>query len=429
MEGERAMNDEHRFRDNQVDDVSIGDSPGFEEDTPFLSVLPTDESVENEIEDENAHDLISSFRPHGDLADSTRDEAFAYLQEIAKTPLLTRQEEIELFQQFDAARQGVAELLDQLPPFILDPVRSQSNPKRRGKPEVKDGMWWSPMNIAPILEQVQKEIKSYLWEHSPTACKGLTKLWTAVNDAAQKMHEVKLQIVEANLLLVASIAKQYQFYTTSLSFLDLMQEGSIGLMKAVEKFDFQRGYRFSTYATWWIMQAMKRGLENQGQTIRVPCYVRGAQRAIRRARAKLVSDFEREPDIKEVAEAVNMSESRVVELLYSTKDTISLSSPLSESSPDTTISGLLADESQVTPEEEVLSRSEKESLEEILGTLTLREALVIKLRFGLSDGTEYTLAEIGRKLDISRERVRQIQEDALGKLRHPTRVQYLKELL
>jgi RNA polymerase primary sigma factor len=177
------------------------------------------------------------------------------------------------------------------------------------------------------------------------------------------------------------------------------------------------------------MQAIKRALDQQSQTIRIPCYVGETRRSIKQAQTKLARDLEREPGIKEIAEVVEMAESRVIEILQSTKGTISLDSPLSESSPDATISDLLADDSQVTPEEELLSNSEKESLEKVLNTLAPRETLVIKLRYGLTDGTEYTLAEIGRQLGISRERVRQIEDEALRKLRHHTRVQYLKELL
>ena len=436
------MSKERKFTHSGTDDEQT-DELEFEDNDEFLSV-PTDRTNEVDDEDSIAEDttddsLISSFRRRSDVADGNRDEAFSYLQEIARTPLLTPEEEVELFQKFEEGKQKVTALLDQLPLCILERVRPKTGRRRGAKQKETNGIWWSPMHVATLLEQIQKEIKVYqkhvkadvtmTSDDQVEECERLDTLKDDLHDAVEIIQKAKRKIVEANLLLVASIAKQHNFNKSSLSFLDLMQEGSVGLMKAVEKFDLARGYRFSTYATWWIMQAIKRALDQQSQTIRIPCYVGETRRSIKQAQSKLARDLEREPGIKDVAEAVGMPESRVIEILQSTKGTISLDSPLSESSPDATISDLLADDSQVTPEEELLSNSEKESLETVLGTLAGRETLVIKLRYGLTDGTEYTLAEIGRRLGISRERVRQIEDEALRKLRHHTRVQYLQELL
>ena len=434
------MSKERKFThsNRQADELEFEDNDGF------LSV-PTDrtnevDDEENSITDDTTEDsLISSFRRRSDVADGNRDEAFSYLQEIARTPLLTPEKEVKLFQKFEEGKQKVTALLNQLPLCILEKVRPKTGRRRGAKQKETHGIWWSPMHVATLLEQIQKEIKVYQ-KHVETdvtmassnpveECERLATLEDDLHDAVEIIQKAKRKIVEANLLLVASIAKQHNFNKSSLSFLDLMQEGSVGLMKAVEKFDLARGYRFSTYATWWIMQAIKRALDQQSQTIRIPCYVGETRRSIKQAQSKLARDLEHEPGIKDIAEAVGMPESRVIEILQSTKGTISLDSPLSESSPDATISDLLADDSQVTPEEELLSNSEKESLETVLGTLAGRETLVIKLRYGLTDGTEYTLAEIGRRLGISRERVRQIEDEALRKLRHHTRVQYLQELL
>ncbi len=437
------MSKERKFTHSGTDNRQA-DELEFEDNDGFLSV-PTDrtnevDDEENSITDDTTEDsLISSFRRRSDVADGNRDEAFSYLQEIARTPLLTPEKEVKLFQKFEEGKQKVTALLNQLPLCILEKVRPKTGRRRGAKQKETHGIWWSPMHVATLLEQIQKEIKVYQ-KHVETdvtmassnpveECERLATLEDDLHDAVEIIQKAKRKIVEANLLLVASIAKQHNFNKSSLSFLDLMQEGSVGLMKAVEKFDLARGYRFSTYATWWIMQAIKRALDQQSQTIRIPCYVGETRRSIKQAQSKLARDLEHEPGIKDIAEAVGMPESRVIEILQSTKGTISLDSPLSESSPDATISDLLADDSQVTPEEELLSNSEKESLETVLGTLAGRETLVIKLRYGLTDGTEYTLAEIGRRLGISRERVRQIEDEALRKLRHHTRVQYLQELL
>jgi RNA polymerase sigma factor (sigma-70 family) len=426
------MTNSYASTHGQVDSESI---VKFGEDGEFLSAVPTDESLEDSDE-EDVDDLILSFRRNGNTNNHARDEAFSYLQEIARTPLLTSTEETDLFWQFEVATQKITKLLNRLPPSIIEQVRLKSNYGLSAKQATKQRRWWSPMNIILTLEEIQSEVKAYLEEQSNQVAEHfsaeeerLAHLWTALHATVQQMQEAKMKIVEANLLLVASIAKQHHFPKLSLSFLDLMQEGSIGLMKAVEKFDLKRGYRFSTYATWWIMQAIRRAIDQQSQTIRVPCYVGERRRAIKQAQSKLSNDLERRPELKEVAEVVNMPESRIIEILQGSKHTISLSSPLSESSPDTTIADLLADHSQATPEDEFVARSEDELLEKVLSTLTSREAIVIKLRFGLGNGTEHTLAEIGRKLGVSRERVRQIEDDALRKLRHPARKQYLKELL
>ncbi|MCE2394334.1 sigma-70 family RNA polymerase sigma factor [Candidatus Poribacteria bacterium] len=427
------MSKERKFTHSGTDDDQAVELE-FEDNDEFLSV-PTDRTNEvNDEEDSMTEDttedsLISSFRRRSDVGDGNRDEAFSYLQEIARTPLLTPEEEVKLFQKFEEGKQKVTALLDQLPLCILERVRPKTGRRRGAKQKETNGIWWSPMHVATLLEQIQKEIKVYQKhvradvtmtpDDQAEECERLDTLQDDLHDAVEIIQKAKRKIVEANLLLVASIAKQHNFNKSSLSFLDLMQEGSVGLMKAVEKFDLARGYRFSTYAT----------LDQQSQTIRIPCYVGETRRSIKQAQSKLARDLEREPGIKDVAEAVGMPENRVIEILQSTKGTISLDSPLSESSPDATISDLLADDSQVTPEEELLSNSEKESLEMVLGTLAGRETLVIKMRYGLTDGTEYTLAEIGRQLNISRERVRQIEDEALRKLRHHTRVQYLQELL
>ena len=434
-----------RFSHSGVDGESMdGLGP---EGGDFPMALPTDDAdetredadTEDDTKDSETGDLISSFRRRGEGTDSNRDEAFSYLQEIARTPLLTPEKEVALFEQFEEGKHKITELLDQLPALILAKVRPRAGRRRGARHKSTEGDWWSPMHVSTLLEDVHRELNAYK-RHLKTEeavpyddyiqeCSWLNLHWKELYSAVQIIQDAKLQIVEANLLLVASIAKQHNFNRSTLSFLDLMQEGSIGLMKAVEKFDLRRGYRFSTYATWWIMQAIKRALDQQSQTIRIPCYVGETRRSIKQAQTRLARDLEREPDIKEIANAVEMTENRVIEILQSTKGTISLDSPLSESSPDATISDLLSDDSQVTPEDELLCNSEKESLEKVLNTLAPRETLVIKLRYGLTDGTEYTLAEIGRQLGISRERVRQIEDEALRKLRHHTRVQYLKELL
>ena len=380
---------------------------------------------------------LDDFQSPAEVTNNPADSAFVYLQKIARVPLLSQQQEIELFQQFEKAAQRITELFDQLPPPILQSVQLRFKQRRNRNPETKQvsdssqrGRWWSSMQIAAILDQIDQEIKGYqgIEIGGSQSLRCLDSLWLALNDATRKMRQLKEEIVEANLLLVASIAKRYLFNGNPLSFLDLMQEGSIGLMKAVNKFDLQKGCRFSTYAYWWVQQAITRSLDSQSRTIYLPIDLLAARRSIFKAESLLFHQLGRKPNLEELAEEVGLSQTRVAEILQAASGTVSLDLPLSDFSPDATISDFLPDENQPPSDQELLLASEKEMIDEVLSELSPREKLVIQLRYGLTDDREYTLVEIGSILELSRERVRQIQGEALDKLRRPTRLKYLEEI-
>ena len=319
-------------------------------------------------------------------------------------------EERTLLETFSLTQYEIAQLLNKLPPEFLQEI-TYNNDETSSESELRIS------TLNPLLETFSTEL-----EHLKTLLLKLT-------EADRLTHGTKMKIVEANLRLVASIAKQHHFSKTTLTFLDLMQEGSIGLMKAVEKFDHTLRYRFSTYATWWIMQSIKRALDQQGQIIRVPCYIGETRRLIKQVQSHLTISLGREPTTKEIAQEVKLTEKKVDEILQATKDPISLDAPISDTSPEVPIRDIIPDNSQISPETELVNYSKIEVLEEVLNrTLNPRETHVIVLRYGLIDGTEYTLADIGTKLEISRERVRQIEVEALNKLRRNEPKELLIEL-
>ena len=312
---------------------------------------------------------------------SVEDPVRMYLKEIGKVPLLSAEEEIELAQKMEAGAVAIEKIA------ILEDRMEECDEAER--------------------EELKEEIKN---------------LQRDVDFGG----EAKKRLAEANLRLVVSIAKRY--VGRGMLFLDLIQEGNLGLIKAVEKFDYRKGYKFSTYATWWIRQAITRAIADQARTIRIPVHMVETINKLIRVSRQLLQELGREPSPEEIAEEMNMPVDRVREILKISQEPVSLETPIGEEE-DSHLGDFIRDENVPVPADAAAFTLLKEQLEEVLGTLTEREQKVLTLRFGLEDGRARTLEEVGKEFNVTRERIRQIEAKALRKLRHPSRSRKLKDYL
>ena len=427
--------DEASADDFDLEDIDIDE---LEPDEQELQILE-DESIEDDITDLDV-DILDDYKDDDDYSDiddendqkikDDRDEK-DYSDSDVETSLVKRilekskekgiisiEEINDAFEDIDADPSIIDKVYEQAERLgikIVDENDGKNNIQiREDEVAVPDGIG------------VEDHVRMYLKEI------GKVPLLTAQEEVELAIRiengdqEAKNRLNEANLRLVVSIAKRY--VGRGMLFLDLIQEGNMGLLKAVDKFDYRKGYKFSTYATWWIRQAITRAIADQARTIRIPVHMVETINKLVRVSRQLSQELGREPTPEQIAKEMGMSEDKVREIMKISQEPVSLETPVGEEE-DSHIGDFIPDEDAQAPSESAAQTLLKEHINEVLNTLTLREQRVLKLRFGLEDGKQRTLEEVGKEFQVTRERIRQIEAKALRKLRHPTRSKKLRDFM
>ena len=341
-----------------------------------------------------------------------------------KRGMLTYNEIMDTLEEVDLDKDQVEEVYDNLESMGIDIIGEREEEEIEEIPETEEVV---DLDISiPKGINIDDPVRMYLKEIGKVPLLSAEEEIELAKRMEQGDEEAKRRLCEANLRLVVSIAKRY--VGRGMLFLDLIQEGNLGLIKAVEKFDFRKGFKFSTYATWWIRQAITRAIADQARTIRIPVHMVETINKLIRISRQLLQELGREPKPDEIAKEMDLPEEKVREILKIAQEPVSLETPIGEEE-DSHLGDFIPDDDAPAPAEAAAFSMLKEQLIEVLDTLTPREQKVLRLRFGLDDGRARTLEEVGKKFDVTRERIRQIEAKALRKLRHPSRSKKLKDYL
>ena len=386
------------------------DVPGEEIDD-LMSDTPTLQDLregDGDLEDENT-------------ASGVDNPVLLYLQEAGTVPLLKPEDEVRIAKQIVALKARLREVVQQYGPQLPDELTAETTTPT----EAEDWVTEVVRHVRAWVNRIEHGEADAVQRDVRLPSKKILQLWTVMQRILVELEETKGAMVNANLRLVVAIAKKY--INRGLPLLDLIQEGNIGLMRAVEKFDHRLGFRFSTYASWWIRQAIARAIAEQARTVRMPVHVSESMGRLKRVANNLRKDLEREPTAQELADALQLSIDKIRTMQASAKPMLSLETPIADG--QSRLGDFIPDRTFISPVAAAIEEELNEYLNSCLQALSAREEFILRARFGLSNGEVRTLEEIGKELKLSRERVRQIEARALEKLRHPSRNRRLRGFL